>query len=56
MPARIRPAMEVVVMFKEFAPADLGEHGGLDEESRLVLCRRLLREGVLEVVGEGGVG
>jgi len=51
MPARIRPAMEVVVLFKEFSPADLGEHGGLDKESRLVLCRRLLREGVLEVVG-----
>jgi lysine-specific demethylase/histidyl-hydroxylase NO66 len=51
MPARIRPAMEVVVLFKEFSPADLGENGGLDKESRLVLCRRLLRDGVLEVVG-----
>ena len=49
VPARVRPALEQVRSAAELAPADLAEH--LDPESRLVLCRRLVREGLLEVVG-----
>lgn len=46
VPARITGAVEQVRSLGEFTPADLG----LDEQSSLVLCRRLLREGLLEVV------
>ncbi len=46
VPARITDAMERVRTLEEFTPADLG----LDVESGLVLCRRLIREGLLEVV------
>ena len=46
VPARISAAVEQVRCSGEFTPADLG----LDEQSSLVLCRRLLREGLLEVV------
>ncbi len=49
VPARLRPAMEQVRSAEALTPADLAEH--LDPESRLVLCRRLVREGLLEVVG-----
>jgi hypothetical protein len=51
VPARLAPALEVVRgagASRDLTPADLGEH--LDEQSRLVLCRRLVREGLLEVV------
>ena len=46
VPARISEAVERVRSLEEFTPADLG----LDTESALVLCRRLIREGLLEVV------
>lgn len=49
VPARVKPALEQVRSAAELTPADLAEH--LDPESRLVLCRRLVREGLLEVVG-----
>ncbi len=48
VPARLLPALEQVRAERELAPADLAAH--LDEQSRLVLCRRLVREGLLEVV------
>ena len=44
-PARIRPALAEVRRRDEFTPADLP----LAEESSLVLCRRLVREGLLEI-------
>jgi mannose-6-phosphate isomerase-like protein (cupin superfamily) len=47
MPAFVEPAIDVVRSHGTFAPADLSEH--LDAQSRLVLCRRLVREGLLEV-------
>lgn len=49
MPRRLEPAMRLVRERADLAPADLAE-AGLDEQSRLVLCRRLVREGLLEVV------
>ena len=48
MPAWVRPAVEALRAEAAFTPADLP----LDPESRLVLCRRLLREGLLETVPE----
>jgi lysine-specific demethylase/histidyl-hydroxylase NO66 len=48
VPARLRPALEQVRSAQELTPGDLAEH--LDPESRLVLCRRLVREGLLGVV------
>ena len=48
VPAWIRPALEEIRARASFAPADLADH--LDPESRLVLCRRLVREGLLEAV------
>ena len=47
VPARVRPALEHVAAHLELSPADLAP---LDAESALVLCRRLVREGLLEVV------
>ncbi|NUR06866.1 MAG: cupin [Nocardioidaceae bacterium] len=47
MPAHVTPALEVVRAAETFRPADLADH--LDEQSRLVLCRRLVREGLLEI-------
>ncbi len=47
VPARVRPALEHVARHLELRPADLAP---LDAESALVLCRRLVREGLLEVV------
>jgi lysine-specific demethylase/histidyl-hydroxylase NO66 len=47
VPARLRPALEEVRARPELRPADLADH--LDPQSRLVLCRRLVREGLLEV-------
>jgi mannose-6-phosphate isomerase-like protein (cupin superfamily) len=46
VPARLRPALELVRAQRELRPRDLP----LDEESRLVLARRLVREGLLRVV------
>jgi lysine-specific demethylase/histidyl-hydroxylase NO66 len=46
VPARITEAVERVRTLEAFTPDDLG----LDPESGLVLCRRLIREGLLEVV------
>ena len=46
VPARIRTAVEVVAARSELTPGDLP----LDPASALVLCRRLVREGLLEVV------
>lgn len=45
VPARIRPALDEVRARGELTPADLP----LDPESNLVLCRRLVREGLLEI-------
>ncbi|GAB2865686.1 cupin domain-containing protein [Nocardioides pacificus] len=49
LPARIRPALKEVRARTELRPVDLAAH--LDEPGRSVLCRRLVREGLLEVVG-----
>ena len=46
VPSRVRPALEHVAQHVELAPLDLP----LDHPSALVLCRRLVREGLLEVV------
>ncbi len=48
MPARVEPAIRAVLDAEEFTPADLSQ---LNAEGALVLCRRLVREGLLEVVG-----
>lgn len=48
VPARLRPALEQIRLRAEFCPGDLAEQ--LDPQSSLVLCRRLVREGLLEVV------
>jgi hypothetical protein len=48
VPARIRPALEELRVRESLTPADLAEH--LDAAGRLVLCRRLVREGLLQVV------
>ncbi len=47
MPGWLRPAMDEIRARRELAPGDLA--GQLDTQSRLVLCRRLVREGLLEV-------
>ena len=46
--AGCEPALDEIRRRPELRPADLAEH--LDEQSRLVLCRRLVREGLLEIV------
>ncbi len=46
VPARISAAVEQARTLAVFTPGDLA----LDPESSLVLCRRLIREGLLEVV------
>ena len=48
VPPRLRPALEAVRDLTELTPAALADH--LDPESRLVLCRRLVREGLLQVL------
>lgn len=50
VPATIRPALEVVRARAELRPRDLP----LDARSRLVLARRLIREGLLQVVDGRG--
>ncbi|WP_245155914.1 cupin domain-containing protein [Nocardioides sp. 503] len=47
VPAWLGPALEDLRARRELTPGDLAEH--LDPQSRLVLCRRLVREGLLEV-------
>jgi hypothetical protein len=47
MPGHLAVALDVVRRAGDLRPADLADH--LDEQSRLVLCRRLVREGLLEV-------
>jgi hypothetical protein len=49
MPVRLAAALEAVRGASTFRPADLAGH--LDEQSRLVVCRRLVREGLLEALG-----
>jgi hypothetical protein len=48
VPARIRPAVEAIAASGHLTPSDLA--AWLDADGRLVLCRRLVREGVLELV------
>ena len=48
VPARLEPALEEIRARTELRPADLHDH--LDPQSCLVLCRRLVREGLLGVV------
>ena len=48
VPAWIRPALEEIRARLSFTVGDLADH--LDHESRKVLCRRLVREGLLEAV------
>jgi bifunctional lysine-specific demethylase and histidyl-hydroxylase NO66 len=48
VPGWLEPALEEIRARTELRPADLREQ--LDPESRLVLCRRLIREGLLGVV------
>ncbi len=45
VPAHLAGALDVVRTSATFTPADLG----LDPQSNLVLARRLVREGLLEV-------
>lgn len=47
LPGRIEPALTWVLDADRFTPADVP---GLGAESALVLCRRLVREGLLQVV------
>ena len=47
MPAWVAPALEHVAASAKLRPHDLAEL--LDEQSRLVLTRRLVREGLLEI-------
>jgi lysine-specific demethylase/histidyl-hydroxylase NO66 len=48
MPARLAPVMEMILASDRLAVADLAGH--LDPPSRLVVVRRLIREGMLETV------
>jgi len=48
MPARLAPAMQAILATERLAVGDLAGH--LDPPSRLVLVRRLVREGLLESV------
>ncbi|MDQ3973418.1 MAG: cupin domain-containing protein [Actinomycetota bacterium] len=48
LPLAVEPALRLILQRPSFVVADLGEY--LDEPSRLVLARRLVREGLLMVV------
>ncbi len=48
VPGWLRPALEQVCRASRLTPGDLADL--LDAQSRLVLCRRLVREGLLQVV------
>jgi bifunctional lysine-specific demethylase and histidyl-hydroxylase NO66 len=54
MPTSLAPAMHAIVAAGRFAPADLAAQ--LDLPSRLVLCRRLVREGLLTIDRQPGTG
>ncbi len=47
VPVRLRAALEVVAGRERLTPSDLAAH--LDPQSRVVLCRRLVREGLLRI-------
>jgi bifunctional lysine-specific demethylase and histidyl-hydroxylase NO66 len=47
VPGRLEPALEEIRARNELRPEDLHDH--LDPQSRVVLCRRLVREGLLGV-------
>jgi bifunctional lysine-specific demethylase and histidyl-hydroxylase NO66 len=47
VPAAVGPVVERMVTLEAFAPKELDEL--IDERSRLVLCRRLVREGLLTI-------
>jgi mannose-6-phosphate isomerase-like protein (cupin superfamily) len=49
VPGHLREALERIRDVTSLRPAELGDL--LDGQSRLVLCRRLVREGLLEVTG-----
>jgi hypothetical protein len=51
MPAGLEPALRQVMAADRFTPADLDGH--LDGPSRLVLVRRLVREGLLQPTAVG---
>lgn len=50
MPVSVEPALRTGLDLREFTVADLAEH--LDEPGRVTLVRRLVREGLLMVVGD----
>ncbi len=50
LPAEAEPALRMILERPSFVVGELGEH--LDEASRAVLVRRLVREGLLMVVGD----
>ncbi len=52
VPARLADALGTVRSAGTLRPADLADH--LDPQSRVVLCRRLVREGLLRVRAAGG--
>jgi lysine-specific demethylase/histidyl-hydroxylase NO66 len=52
MPGFVAPAVRAVLEVERCTPSDLGAH--LDPDSRLVLCRRLVREGLLTIERPGG--
>jgi hypothetical protein len=49
VPGHLRDALERIRDAASLRPVELGDL--LDGQSRLVLCRRLVREGLLEVTG-----
>lgn len=51
MPAPLEPVMRRIAASAPFRVGDLGD--ALDGPSRLVLARRLVREGLLEIVPVG---
>jgi bifunctional lysine-specific demethylase and histidyl-hydroxylase NO66 len=51
MPARLAPVMRAILASDRLAVGDLAGH--LDPPGRLVLVRRLVREGLLESVPPG---
>jgi hypothetical protein len=51
MPASLEPALRQVLEADRLTPADLAGH--LDGPSRLVLVRRLVREGLLQPTAVG---
>jgi bifunctional lysine-specific demethylase and histidyl-hydroxylase NO66 len=54
LPGAVGPAVERLLDLDRFRPVDLDEH--LDGPSRLVLCRRLVREGLLTFDREATAG